>query len=115
MIGDELTEKRIKLVQQSYALCKEAGMQEVGTALFSEIFKRAPEALGLFSFRDIENYKESDEYINHVVKVASTVGKAVDNLENLESLLPILKQLGRDHIPKGVTKEHYPVVTASLL
>ena len=90
-------------------------MQEVGNALFTEIFRRAPEALGLFSFHDIENYQESEQYIQHVVKVASTVGKAVDNLENLDQLLPILKQLGKDHIPKGVGKDHYPVVTGSLL
>ena len=96
-------------------MCKEVGMKNVGDALFQEIFKQAPEALGLFSFSQMENYRESEEYFSHVIKVASTVGKAVDNLENLEELLPILTQLGKDHIPKGVGKEHYPVVTAALL
>ena len=72
-------------------------------------------ALGLFSFSELENYKESEGYFIHVIRVANTVGKAVDSLENLDHLIPFLKILGKNHIPKGVSKEHYPVVMEALL
>tara|TARA_B110000285_G_scaffold82493_1_gene94940 strand:+ start:234 stop:413 length:180 start_codon:yes stop_codon:yes gene_type:complete len=35
---------------------------------------------------------------------------AVENLQNLGELAPILKNLGADHVTRGIVKEHYPVV-----
>jgi nitric oxide dioxygenase len=47
--------------------------------------------------------------------VASTLSTAVENLQNLSELAPILKNLGADHVPKGVKKEHYPVVMGAVI
>jgi len=33
----------------------------------------------------------------------------------LGELAPILKNLGADHVPRGVAKEHYPVVMGAVL
>ena len=40
---------------------------------------------------------------------------AVDNLQNLEELAPILISLGADHMAYGVKKEHYPVVMGAII
>jgi len=33
----------------------------------------------------------------------------------LGELAPILKNLGADHVPRGVAKEHYPVVMGAVV
>lgn len=40
---------------------------------------------------------------------------AVKSLDDLESLMPKLKNLGRIHAKKGVKVEHYPVVGDALI
>ena len=64
----------------------------------------------MFSFGAHADYRATEKYKEHTVKVASTLSTAVDNLQNLEELAPILKNLGADHVPRGIVKEHYPVV-----
>ena len=51
----------------------------------------------------------------HAHKVAMSIGNAVENLEDLENLTPILKTLGYKHKKLGVKKEHYPIVINSLI
>ena len=43
------------------------------------------------------------------------MGKAVDNLQNLGDLVPILQGLGKAHVARNVKKEHYPVVGQAVL
>ena len=69
----------------------------------------------MFSFGAHANYRETESYKSHTVKVASTLSTAVENLQNLEELAPILKNLGADHVPRGVAKEHYPVVMDAVM
>ena len=83
--------------------------------MFQFIFTATPEALGLFSFGSLANYRTTEKYKDHTVKVVSTLSTAVDSLQNLGELAPILKNLGADHVPKGVVKEHYPVVMGAVL
>ena len=42
LMGDELTPKRIELVQQTWAICKNLGYEAVGDQLFINIFEAAP-------------------------------------------------------------------------
>ena len=61
------------------------------------------------------DYRATESYKNHTVKVASTLSTAIENLQNLEELAPILKNLGADHVPRGILKEHYPVVMSAVV
>lgn len=54
-------------------------------------------------------------YIKHVTLVAETLGVAVDSLNDLDSLRPILKNLGAAHVDRGVLKEHYPNVMNAIM
>ena len=40
---------------------------------------------------------------------------AIENLQKLDELAPILVNLGKDHVPRGVQKAHYPVVMDAVI
>ena len=55
--GDELTQKRIELVQSSWETAKGLGYEAVGDLLFQNIFTAAPSVLQMFSFGAHANYR----------------------------------------------------------
>ena len=112
---NELTQQRIEMVQSSWANAKDLGYEAVGDLLFQNIFEAAPSTLQMFSFGALKNYRSTEKYKDHTVKVASTLSTAVENLQNLGELAPILKNLGADHVPRGIKKEHYPVVMGAVI
>lgn len=88
----------------------------VGTLLFERIFESCPEAIGLFPFSpDGATRMSALLYKKHVAGVVKSVHDAVQNLDNLEELLPILEALGKRHNNYGVKKEHYDIVGAAFL
>jgi hemoglobin-like flavoprotein len=48
-------------------------------------------------------------------KLMKTINIAVEALDNLEPLIPVLKKMGADHVGYGVKDRDYNVVGASLL
>nr|WP_204331750.1 globin domain-containing protein [Geodermatophilus sabuli] len=48
-------------------------------------------------------------------RLFSALGEVVARVDDLDSLVPILQELGRDHRKFGTVAEHYPAVGASLL
>ena len=48
-------------------------------------------------------------------RLFSALGEVVARVDDLDSLVPILQQLGRDHRKFGTVAAHYPAVGASLL
>lgn len=48
-------------------------------------------------------------------KLMKTLGVAVAMLEKMQTLIPILQNLGRKHVSYGVTAEMYPSVGEALL
>ncbi len=48
-------------------------------------------------------------------KLVSALGRVVSNVDQLDSVVPFVQQLGRDHRRFAVVAEHYPAVGASLL
>ena len=67
------------------------GEETVGVLLFKEIFKIAPGALALFSFKDEDPLYESPKLKKHAIYVVKTVGKAVDSVHDLGPLVPVLQ------------------------
>ena len=49
------------------------------------------------------------------MKVVKTVDVAIQNLENMEDLLTILKNLGERHVPRGVTKGDYETLGGAIM
>ena len=48
-------------------------------------------------------------------KLLAALGTVVNGLDNLESLIPVLESLGRNHVRYGVIDRHYDTVGAALL
>jgi hypothetical protein len=53
------------------------GVDKVGTVLFKNIFKIAPGALELFSFKDEPSLYTSEKFKIHARSVTTTIGTAV--------------------------------------
>ena len=48
-------------------------------------------------------------------KLVHALGQVISRVGDLDSVLPVLQQLGRDHRKFGVVPDHYPAVGAALL
>lgn len=109
-----LTEEMKLAVADSWKLVAE-DLTGHGIVFFKRVFELAPEALGLFSFKDEENLYESEALKKHATKVMTTVGVAVAGLADVAKLVPVLESLGQRHKARGVLPVHYDVVGAALL
>ena len=83
--------KNIKLVQDSWDKFEKIGLQKCGEALIKNLFKIDPTLLLLFSFKTEPQIYKSQKFKDHALKVISAVGMAVKGLNDLESLIPMLK------------------------
>lgn len=115
-----LTNHELKIVQESWSEVAKLGAETVGTLLFKNIFTAAPSALSFFSFKNEANLYESRSFKKHAVSVVNTVGVAVNSLEDLGNLVPVLQSLGQKHSVMGsegnrIVKAHYDLVGAQLL
>jgi len=113
-INEEVEAKKT-LVETSWATVKTLGLETVGVLLFKNIFTIAPEALGLFSFKDEADLYESESLKAHGKNVVTYVGHAVDGLRTPDKLAPILKDLGKTHVKYGVLPAHFDVVGKALM
>lgn len=94
----------ILLVQSSFA--KVAPIADAAADMFyARLFEIAPQVKPMFKGDMQEQGK----------KLIATLGVAVKGLSNLESILPTVKQLARNHVEYGVRAEHYAPVGAALL
>lgn len=115
-----LTNYELSIVQESWKEVANLGAETVGVLLFKNIFAAAPSAVMFFSFKDDANMYESRAFKKHVVSVVNTVGVAVNSLEALGTLVPVLKSLGEKHSKMGsegnrIVQAHYDLVGQQLL
>eukprot|EP00927_Polykrikos_kofoidii_P051327 TRINITY_DN45119_c0_g1_i1.p1 TRINITY_DN45119_c0_g1~~TRINITY_DN45119_c0_g1_i1.p1 ORF type:complete len:419 (+),score=114.49 TRINITY_DN45119_c0_g1_i1:111-1367(+) len=111
----------IELVQQTFARVAMLGADNVGKVLFMKIFKKAPQALQLFSFGaeglsdPYRLWRAGGPAVGHAAKVVTTVATAVGLLNNLDQLVPVLQDLGMRHHGYGIVPAHYDVVGEALI
>lgn len=110
-----LQAEEMSIIETTWELAASLGKQEVGVLLFRQIFDIAPGALQLFPFKDEPDIYESPKLKKHALGVVNAVGKAVASLRDLDTLVPLLQDLGRKHVGYGVKLEHYDVVGQALL
>jgi NAD(P)H-flavin reductase/hemoglobin-like flavoprotein len=78
---------------------------EVALFFYSDLFLRAPQVRGLFP---VSMSAQRDRLLGALVKIVSEV-------DSLDTLVPFLRGLGRDHRKFGTIAGHYDAVGASLL
>jgi NAD(P)H-flavin reductase/hemoglobin-like flavoprotein len=91
-------------LQHSFTLVNAHG-DEVPLYFYSHLFLTHPETRSMFP---ASMAAQRDRLVGALLRV-------VGNVHQVDTVVPYLRQLGRDHRKYGVTAEHFPVVGASLL
>lgn len=95
-----LTQRQIQLIQTTWAAAEKLGAETVGVLLFKHIFEAAPGASALFSsMKGVDpssDLAKNPALVKHATGVVKTVGVAISLLNDLEKLVPILKDLVRN-------------------
>jgi len=102
-------------VQGSWAKVKAIGIEPVGRILMKNIFTLAPEALQLYSFRNVKDLYGSPELKKHASKLLGSLDKVITGIKNPEALEPVLKKLGERHVGYGVFKFHYDIIGQAVI
>ena len=94
----------VALVQNSWA--KVTPIASQAAALFySNLFTLDPSLKTLFQ-GDMEEQGK---------RLMEMIGTAVQKLDNVETVVPVLQSLGKRHVRYGVKEEHYKTVGTALL
>lgn len=101
---DRMTVEQIELVQQTYRGVERAG-GEVADLFYQRLFEIAPELRDLFP-ADLSDQKD---------KLLAVLASAILNLHKIESVTPVIRDLGRRHVYYGVEPAHYRPVGEALV
>ena len=99
-----LTEGKKRLVQSSFT--KVAPIADKAAEIFyAKLFEKDPSLKPMFK-GDMEAQGK---------KLMTMIGTAVNGLDDLNSIVPAVQNLGKNHVGYGVKDSHYDTVGASLL
>merc|ERR1712050_229437 len=110
-----LSSMEVDVVRKTWEQVAELGVETVGVILFKHIFTIAPGALQLFSFKSEADVYESAALKSHGSRVVGTVGAAVEGVDDLDALVPVLQALALRHVGYGVLPEHFDIVGKALM
>ena len=96
--------EQVKLVQESFEKVRPIADQASET-FYQRLFEIAPSYRSMFK----------NDMRKQGAMLMSTLGLAVGSLNNLETILPAVRSLGRRHAGYGVTAEHYMPVAEAFL
>ncbi len=99
-----MTPDAITLVRHSWQQARGLGPQ-VGALFYQQLFAADPGLRRLFG-GDMDQQS---------IRLLQMIGAAVDRLDDLDTLQPVLQHLGQRHAGYGVLASHYPTVGAALL
>lgn len=100
-----MTPKEIDLVQESFAKLLPIS-DAVAQLLFLRLMERDPSLQNLFSCCDLKQQGG---------RVMGSLGAAVEGLDDLDSLLPCLRDLAVRHVGYGVKTAHYATFRDALI
>ena len=100
-----MTERQIALVKQSWN--QVVPIADAASAMFYDrLFEQSPHLRPLFAATDLPAQR---------AKLVRTISTVVGSLERIDSLLPVIRDLGKRHVGYGVDDSHYGDVGAALL
>lgn len=99
-----LTPQQIELVKSTWGMVVPIA-DKAAELFYGRLFELEPEYKALFKGDMTEQGK----------KLMKTINIAVEALDDVEPLIPTLKQMGADHAGYGVKERDYNVVGAALL
>jgi hemoglobin-like flavoprotein len=99
-----MTPTQVGLVQQSYALLQPI-KQTAATMFYERLFRLDPSFRTMFT----------DDMMRQRAVLLAVLSVAVDGLNRLDRIVPMVEALGRQHMSHGVQDEDYATVGSALL
>ncbi len=99
-----MTPHQIALVRETFVPVSSIADQ-AAQIFYSKLFERNPSLRQLFP----------SEMSRQRMALMRTIGIAVDHLDRLDTLVPMVEDLGRRHVGYGVETHHYALVGEALL
>ncbi|XP_061173333.1 neuroglobin-like [Saccostrea echinata] len=112
-----IPEDEKQLVKNSWNIFISRGdFSDTGSYMYKVLLQDNPHLKSLFSFMNVNGAPfDSPMFKSHVRNVFTVIGDAVDHIDDLDSLSPILKELGTKHQGYGAKKQHLEPVGNALL
>lgn len=102
-----LSQHTIDIIKSTVPVLKEHG-RTITTRFYQLMFTNHPELLNIFNHANQKQGRQQTALANSVYAAAA-------NIENLEAILPVVKQIAHKHRSLGIKPEHYPIVGKNLL
>jgi hemoglobin-like flavoprotein len=99
-----MTPDQVKLVQESFTKVEPIAAQ-AGDMFYARLFEIAPEVRPMFP-ADITAQRD---------KLLQMLSTAVNNLHQVEMIIPAVEELGKRHVGYGVQDAHYDKVGEALI
>ncbi|WP_025025901.1 NO-inducible flavohemoprotein [Caldalkalibacillus mannanilyticus] len=102
-----LSAQTIKVIKSTVPVLEVHG-QAITKRFYEMMFSNHPELLNIFNHAHQKQGRQQ-------TALANSVYAAAKHIDELEKILPVVKQIGHKHRSLGVKAEHYPIVGEHLL
>ncbi|SDM47890.1 NO-inducible flavohemoprotein [Sediminibacillus halophilus] len=102
-----LSQKTIEIVKSTVPVLEEHGTT-ITTCFYQQLFENHPELLNIFNHANQKKGRQQQALANAVYAAAA-------HIDQLETILPVVKQIAHKHRSLGIKPEHYPIVGEHLL
>ncbi|RSD27856.1 NO-inducible flavohemoprotein [Mesobacillus subterraneus] len=102
-----LDQKTIGIIKSTVPVLEVHG-EQITTVFYKTMFENHPELLNIFNHANQKQGRQQKA-------LAGTVYAAAKYIDNLEAILPVVKQIAHKHRSLGILPEHYPIVGKHLL
>ncbi|MFD2705129.1 NO-inducible flavohemoprotein [Salibacterium lacus] len=102
-----LKESTVETVKATAPVLRERGA-EITEHFYKRMFEQHPELLHIFNQTNQESGRQPEA-------LANTVLAAAENIDQLETMLPVVREIAHKHRSLQVKPEHYPIVGKNLL
>lgn len=106
-VFDMLSKSTMEIVKSTAPVLEVHG-KAITTVFYRNLFEAHPELLNIFNHANQAKGRQQ-------TALANTVYAAAVHIENLEAILPVVKQIAHKHRSLGIKAEHYPIVGEFLL
>jgi hemoglobin-like flavoprotein len=110
---ETLTSNDVELIKNSWKIVVKEGLTKYGVNMMIRVFLEHKNLKPLWRFaRGLETAEQmhSNQLLKmHGEKLFNAIDLAINSLDDLGTLVPILIQLGYSHYNWGVREEHFPV------
>ncbi|PEJ56625.1 NO-inducible flavohemoprotein [Bacillus sp. AFS002410] len=102
-----LSQKTIDIIKSTVPVLEVSGT-EITSVFYKNLFTNHPELLNVFNHTNQQKGRQQ-------TALANTVLAAAQNIDKLETIIPVVKQIAQKHRSLLVKAEHYPIVGQHLL